>query len=406
MPADARALTKPTDTNMPGPGVDVEELRRRIFANTAGTYGEGAIGEANRVFKELQDQLSSGKITQQQYVDVAGQLAPEVKNHIYSIASRGSREANAAEAAGASTFNNDTTRDLDIYKTGRELLGRDLTKNELYSLRPKFSGPNGADTGKAYLAELADQEAKSPEALAKNAPSYSPQVNDMYTRLLGRAPTAAESSHYGSLLASGDMDQLGVEQQVQAGQEYQGGQDKKFREGLKTDLQGFNQTGFDKAKEGILSTYTKAGLQNSSDLDFAIANAMKELNQGSDQFLSGLSSSQYGGNKEAARGDYQTMLNTYLGNKANATGRSNSLLDYYTQRADQGTDYQTQMNDYMSLLDKQPKKRRGGIGGALGPLVGMGAGALLAGPGGAAAGAQLGGQFGQAGGGMYDYLMQ
>jgi hypothetical protein len=400
---DVRALVNnPPPAVNPGVGntpLSVEELKKRIFANRAGSYGEGAIGEANKVFKELQSKLASGEITQQQYVDVAGQLAPDVKSYIAQIAGSGSRQANAAEAAGASTFNNEIGRDLDIYKTGRELLGRDLTQNELYSLRPKFAGPNGGDVGKAYLAELATQEAQSPEALGKKAPEYAGKVNDLFSQLLGREATGSESGYYGKLLASGEVDPYEIEQQIKAGQEFQGGADKKFRGELAGELGGYTQEAFGKAKEDILSRYSKAGLNNSSDLDFALANAMKDLESERGQFLTGVSASQYGGNKGAAREDYRTMLDRRFQGQDYGRGRSDSMLDYYTQRADQGVDYQREMNDYMAFLNGQPKKKKTGAGGLAGTLIGGGLGAYFGGPAGAKAGADMG----NAGGGLWDW---
>lgn len=371
-------------------------LGRIQQGSNVGSYGEGAAIWGTEEFLKLRDELSKGLISQSDFVKIGSAIAPELSKTIQAIGGRGSKAANAVSPYAAQF--NEANRDFDIYKTGQELLGRDLTQNELYALRPKFSGPNGADTGKAYLAELAQQEAKSPDALKKKAGAFGGQVNDIYRSLLGRDATASESDYYGRLLASGEVSPYEAEQYLKAGQEYQGIKDKEFRGGLKDELLGYNQKAFDKAKESILSSYTRAGLQNSSDLDFALANASKDLTAEGDKYLTGLTASQYGGNKDAARADYENMLNQYLQGKAYTTSRSDKYLDYLTQRADQGTDYQRQMDDYMSFLKSQPKAKKPSAWGAAAMLGGAALGSM-AGPAGAAAGAQIGG-------GLYNYLLQ
>lgn len=384
------------------PTTSYEDLKKKIFSQRgAGTYGEGTIGTAVQTFKDLENQLNSGAISQSDYVALTKQLAPDVQQYIASIAGQGSKQANAAKAAGMDTFNNDILRNVNIYGSGREMLGRDITANELAQLKPRFAGENGLETGRAYLATLAEQDKTSPQNLATKAKGYSTNVGGMFKDLLGRDATAEESDYYGRLLAQ-DVTPYEVQSAIKNTQEYQGNADTKFRGGLKDELMGYNTKAFDKAKEGILSRYQKAGdgVGQSSDLNFAMANALGELNTGTDQFLSNISSSQYGGNKDNARADYQGMLDQFIKGKNYDQTKSDAYLSYLTQRADQGSDYERQMRDYMAMLNKQPKKKNG-TGQMVGSLIGTGVGAYYGGPAGAGAGAQAGG----AAGGLYDNLL-
>ena len=213
-------------------------------------------------------------------------------------------------------------------------------------------------------------------------------MNDIFTNLLKRGATKDEADYFGRMLASGEVTPYEINQFVQQLPEYRTNQDKEFRTGLQDELAGYDEKAFAKEKENILSRYTQAGLQNSSALDFAMTDALGKLADNRGSYLAQLSASQYGGNKDAARQDYQTSLSRLFGNQDYGRDRSNSQLDYLTQRADQGVDYQRQRDDYLSFLNSQPKQRSGGLlqgalGGAaaLAPLGGWGAagGALLGG---------------------------
>lgn len=379
----AYADPQPTDVNAPGPNVDdrINQIWQSIQeASKTGNYGTKGITVANEAFKSLRDEMNAGKLSQKDYVQIGQDLVPKIQQFIMGIGGLGSNAANAQRAAGGETFTTDYGRDLDIYKTAQEVLGRDLTQNELYQLRPVFAGPNGPDSGKAYLAKWAEQDAKSPENLAKKAPDQSGHVNEIFQQLLSRGASKDEVDYFGRMLASGEVTPYEVNQFVQQLPEYKTNQDKAFRSGLEQELSGYDDKAFNREKENILSRYTQAGIQNSSALDFAMTDALSKLAENRGGYLAQLSASQYGGNKDAARQDYQTSLSRLFDNQDYSRGRANQGLDYLTQRADQGVDYQRQRDDYLSYLNSQPKRQGNGLlgsslagAGALAPLGGYGA---------------------------------
>lgn len=365
-------------------------------AGGRGTFNEGQFNEAVNSFNALKTDLDSGKISQADYATISDQLLPSLIQYGHSIMGTGSKAADAVKGNVQKLM--EFGKDYQVYKAGQELLGRDLTPQEFAQFKPRFA--DNVDTGRAYVAELAKQEANSPAKLGEKAGQYSGQINKTFQDLLSRGATQEEADYFGRLLATGQVTPYEVNQFVQQLPEYQTRQDKSFREGLAGELGQYDEKAFQRERENILSQYTKAGIQNSSALDFAITEALGKIQEQRGQFLGGLSAQQYGGNKEAARQDYQTLLNRSYGNQDYSRNRSDAYLDYLTQRADQGADYERQKNDYLQFLSQQPKQRQSsGLGGAIGTAIGTGIG-LIGGPMGGMAGGQIGGGLGSA----FDYL--
>lgn len=363
-----------------------------------GSYNEGKISRALALAKRFKNELDAGKITQAEYVSNLQSFLPDAVRFAHQIAGGGSAKASAATAAGLNQIT-ELGKEFNIYKSGQDLLGRDLTKQELAEFAPRFNDVFDTNTGKAYLAEIAKQEASSPQALAKKAPQYSGQIGGYYQQLLSRGASNEEADYFGRLLATGQVTPYEIQEFIKATPEYQTTQDKQFRQGLESELAGYDEKAFARERENILSQYTKAGLQNSSALDFAITDALGKVQEQRGQFLSGLSAQQYGGNKAAARQDYQNYLDRYQGGRDYERNRSDAYLDYLTQRSDQASDYRRQKDDYLQFLAAQPKQKSGGgWGGLAGGLIGLGIGATI--PGGAGAGYQIGSGLGQS----FDYL--
>lgn len=348
-------------------------------------------------YKELKAQLDAGDITQSDFVKQAGSFITDASEAGHQLAGSGSNNATAAIGAGLLDLHN-YAREYNAYAAGQDLLGRDITKQELADFLPKFTNYKDVDTGRAYIGQLAQQEAKSPQALRKKSGQYSGQVTDVFTNLLGRDATANEKDYYGSLLATGEISPYEIEGLVKRGDEYQGQADTKFREGLKDELMGYNREALGKAGEDIIGRLKQAGITDAENLGFALTDAEKDLLSQNNQFLSGLSSEQYGGNKAMAVSDYKDILDQYLGNQAYGRQRSDSKLDYLTGRADSLTDYARQKQDMMDFLNSQPKKKKSGLGAAVGTLLGGGIGAMYGNP-------MAGATMGQAGGGIFDYLL-
>lgn len=358
--------------------------------------------------EDLRKKAEAGDIPQEQYVNRARELIPTIENEAY--AQRRISDIYNAANGGKLKEINEALKKANIYSSARELLGRDLTANEYAEIVPRFGsysagekgGREALETGRAYLAELAKQEAKSPAALAKKAPQYASQIGGYYQSLLNRGATPEEADYFGRLIATGQVTPYEIQEFIKATPEFQTGEDKKFRESLSGELAGYDEKAFGRERENILSQYTKAGLQNSSALDFAITDALGKLQEQRGQFLGGLSAQQYGGNKDAARQDYLRSLGQYEEGRQYGRGRSDAYLDYLTQRSDASKDYARQREDYLQFLAQQPKQSGGGgWGGLAGGLLGAGIGAFTGtGPAGVTAGYQIGSGLG----GTYDYL--
>lgn len=386
----------PTDAN--GYASRISDIQQKINAGASqGTYGEGAIAIANQEFQNLQSDLNSGKLSQSDYVKIGDAIIPQMQTYIQSVGGKGSNAANAMRAAGGESFTNNFGKNYQIYKAGQDLLGRDLTQNDLASLTPYFSDINA---GRAAVSQMAEQEKNSPANLAKKAPQYTDQINGVYQGLLNRGATKDEIDHFGGMIASGQLDPYALKQFVEATPEYQTQADTKFRGGLADELQGYDTKFFDKAKDSVISQFAKNGTMGSSGLDFALTDLMGKIADNRGQYLAGLSAQQYGGNKDAARQDYLGTQGQMLDNMSNQRNRSQGLQDFYLQRSTGQQDYQQQMTDMQNMMNGMPQQRKSGIGGAVGSLAGAGLGAFLGGP----AGANLGASLGRSGGGLYDYL--
>lgn len=335
-----------------GPGVNLGQ-----FAG-GGTYQEGTITNVNKYIEDLQNKLKAGDITQAQFISQVQPVIGPAVDFANQLANSGSAVATAVGAAGYSKLM-DLQKDFNVYASAQELLGRDITPQEFAQFKPRFA--DNADTGRAYLAEFAQQEAKSPQALEKKAPQYAGQVNKTFQDLLARGATQEEADYFGRLLATGQVTPYEVNQFVQALPEYQTKQDTAFRGGLESELAQYDEKAFGRERENILSQYTKAGLQNSSALDFAITDALGKLQEQRGAFLGSLSAQQYGGNKDAARRDYESQRNRYFEGQDYSRGRGDAYLDYLTQRADQGADYTRQRNDYLQFLANQPRQQGPGV---------------------------------------------
>lgn len=331
----------------------INEILQRIQSKAGvGTFNEGQIGQAEQEVKNLQDQLNSGKISQADYVKITDAFLPQITQYAHQMASTGSAGAKAVQAGMLNLDN--LSKEQQIYKAGQTYLGRDLTPAEIAQIKPKFA--DGADIGNAYVAELAKQEASSPEALGKKAGQYSGDVNQIFQDLLARGASKDELDYFGRALASGQTTAYQLKQYVQSLPEYQNQQDTQFRQGLQGELSKYDTEAFDRERQNILSGYRKAGIENSSSLDFAITDALSKMQTNRDQFLAGLSSQQYGGNKSAALDTYKQSQNQYLNNLDYQRNLGQSNLNYLTGRADQGADYTRQMQDYLNFAQNQPKK--------------------------------------------------
>lgn len=227
-----------------------------------------------------------------------------------------------------------------VYNYFMSTAGREPTSSELAKFTPIFQG--SYTEGNAAISAYLDLEAQKPGALVQKAPQYSEQVNKIFQSNLGREATADELTHFGTLLASGNVDAYGLQEFVKGTDEYQTAADKKFRGSLATELEGYDTSFFNKAKENVLSRFAQNGTLGSSALDFALTDLMGQIAEKRGSYLADLSARQYGGNKDLALSNYRGTMDRYL-DETNAErargysdinrafGRSNDIQDYYTQ---------------------------------------------------------------------------
>lgn len=305
------------------------------------------------------------------------------------------------------------------WKDFAQQFGRNPTASELASLAPAYlSGDrNIANTsaGKAAVAQYYQAQANTPAnayareqaGYAEKAPQYYGSIDQMFQGTLGRAATDAERKHFGSLLASGQVDEYGIGQFLQALPENVQQQDKKFREGLSADLQKQDAQYFnEQLMPGIQSAFANQGRDpRSSGFASALAQAGTQQNRQRETFLSNLSANQYAGSQGLAQRDY---LNTYGANQSlqdYSRQRAAQMQDAYQNRVNDISDYNTQARAYADYLARYGKRSKtAGLGSLLGGLAGAGLGAYFGGPAGSKAGSYLGYSMGSGAGGYAEGL--
>ena len=324
-------------------------------------------------------------------------------------------------SGGLSAFNKSVpNRDETGYATRdfKELLGRDPTPEELAMIVPAYIGadphtPNVAG-GKAFIAQFAQNERNNPEAVykrkqeqyLKDAPQHYGTIDQLFQTGLGRGATDQEKAHFGSMLASGQIDPYTLGTYLQQLPEAVKQQDEQFRKGLTSDLQGQDQRYFqENILPSIQSSFAKAGRSvDSSGYAAALAQAANQQNLSREGFLRDLTASQYGGSQARAREDYMGTVARQYGLQDYSRARTDQLSDMMTQRMFDIDNYNRQKSAYDQYLSRYGK-RSSGLGRGIGSLAGMGLGALLAAPTGGMSlgvGAMLGGTAGGTFGGLFD----
>lgn len=298
---------------------------------------------------------------------------------------------------------------------GRQILGRDLSDQERASIlaqtvplyQDEWYGLDKGNQAAATALQGLYQADQSPDKLRKaaegKAGNFSPQVQQLFQSSLGRAPTAEESQHFGTLLATGNLDAYQLGQFLTQTPESQNAKDKSFRSDLTGELQTQDE-GYYKNK--ILPAITQQFAQQGRSTDSSayaamLAKAAQEQNTNREGFLSNLSASQYGANKSAASADYGKLLDQYYGGQNYNTQRAGQMSDAYTKRLTDLQDYQMQQQTYDRYLRSMGKRGGGVAGGISGFMSGGATGGTIGskfGPWGAVIGGLAGGGLGAYGG--------
>jgi hypothetical protein len=264
----------------------------------------------------------------------------------------------------------------------KTFFGRLPTQSELAMLSPTYmSGdPNVANTagGKAAIAEYYQSKANSPERQSKNqkeqykkdAPQHYGAIDQLFQSSLGRAATDQEKEHFGSLLATGQLDNYQLGQFISQLPESVQKQDQEFRTKLSGELDSQNQRYFsDKIMPAIQQRFLQQGRSvDSSGYASALALAAQDQSNARENFLTNLSASQYGGQAANARGDYEDTLNRYYSGQDYNRTRADSLTDQMTGRTQELNNYNMQKQAYDEYLRKYGKRSgpsaQGAVSGA------------------------------------------
>lgn len=289
------------------------------------------------------------------------------------------------------------------YNSFQSLLGRPPTAQELAQAMPAFQG--GATTGNAWLANYAQQQGQNPANLAAGAGKYSDQINQVFQSQLGRNATADEVTHFGSLMGTGNLDAYGLQNFVTGTPEYQGNQNTQFQQKLGDQLQHSDLDFFNQAKQSVMSQFIQNGTGNSSALDSALTQLMGQIQSQRSNYMANLSAQQYGNNQNLALNNYNDTMNQFLNNQQQNRQQSLSQQNQLMGRANDLTDYNTQMTNYLNYAGNNQPKSSNPLYGAAGTLAGAGIGSMF-GPAGSTAGATLGASLGGTVGNSYGYLNQ
>lgn len=254
-----------------------------------------------------------------------------------------------------------------VFQDFKAQFGRNPTQSELNLLTPNYltGDPNktnnagGLASVSAYYQQLANTPAnvysRQQSQWQAAAPQQYDAVQQLFQSTYGRAATQDELSHYGTLLASGQADPYQVQQFLMSTPEYQNTQDAQFRSGVDTTLQKSDENFFNRTKGDITQQYALMGRATSPALDVALTDLASQLSDKRQTFLAQLSASQYGSNKSAALGNYQStegdVTSRINANTQGIYGNYQSLLNNAKNQSDyltQNMNWQDAMNQYGS----------------------------------------------------------
>ncbi len=264
-----------------------------------------------------------------------------------------------------------------------KVFGRNPTQSELTQLSQAYlSGdPNIANQtgGQAAIAQYYQNVANSPEnlqarqlsqaqaAYTKGQSGFDATTNAAFQQATGQAATPDELSHFGSLLATGQIDAYGLSQLVGQTQQAQQYQTQQYQNTLSNNLQ---QTQGDYFKNyinpSILSQTAAAGRDpNSSGVQQAEVQAGKQQNYDLQNYLANFGATQYGQSAQNQQGVYGQYLNQLYGNQNANTSYALGQNSFNQQQLANSQNYNLQQNAYNNYL-KNYGKTSNGAQGALG----------------------------------------
>lgn len=211
-----------------------------------------------------------------------------------------------------------------------------------------------------------------------------PRLSAAFKQATGRDATKDELDHFSTYIKNGDLDYNEIGQIAQGLPEAQQARLGQYGDQYASQLGKYDDQILGKAANVAQGQFAGLGRPDSSGLNSAFAGAAQNLAQQ----RQGQLASFYGNG-------YNNLLNQYQSLGQGAQNRGYALNDSRTEYNRGLNGYQTQRNDYMSLLEQQNQmNRRNALAKGIGSLAGAGIGALAGGPAGAQAGAGVGGNLG------------
>ena len=281
--------------------------------------------------------------------------------------------------------NQDQTKHDYIYAQFNSMFGRDPTTSEYDMLLPSYNS-QGTDWGRtgeqnvlygnAALASYYQSQQNTPEALAakqqsdalaayqKGQSGYDATTNQAFQSATGQAATSDELSHFGSLLASGQIDAYGLSQlvgQTQAAQQYQ---TQQYQNTLSQNLQATQGDYFKNyINPSILSQTAAAGRDpNSSGVQQAEVQAGKQQNYDLQNYLANFGASQYGQSAQNQQGVYQQYLNQQYNLQNAGISQQLGQQNYMQNQNTNFSNYQLQQNAYNHYLNNYGNRGNGATG--------------------------------------------
>lgn len=287
---------------------------------------------------------------------------------------------------------------LGVYNTFQSVFGRDPSAQEMAQFQnlgsdmPSAISSYHSSINNTPSAIAAQQQKQGLDAYNKGQAGFDSTTTAAFKQATGRDPTSDELSHFGGLLATGQIDPYGLSQLVGQTAEAQNKQTAGYQDTLSKNLQATQGDYFKNyINPSILSQTAAAGRDpNSSGVQQAEVQAGKQQNYDLQNYLANFGASQYGQSAQNQQNVYGKYLDQQYGLQnagiSQQLGQQNFLQNQNVNMAN----YQMQQSAYNQYLSKYGKSSNP-IGGA---LSGASSGAMLGsagGPWGMGAGAILGG---------------
>lgn len=251
--------------------------------------------------------------------------------------------------------------------------GRNPTQSELSMLAPNYMGgdPNVAalSAGKGAIASYYNSMANTPSNIANQQTQaglqkyqagqagFDATTNQAFQQATGRQATADELSHFGGLLASGQIDSYGLSNLIGQTAEAQNKQTQTYQDQLSQNLQGTQGNYFKNYIEpSILSQTAAAGRDpNSSGVQNAEVQAGKQQNYDLQNYLAQFGAGQYGQSAQNQQNVYQQYLGNLYGMQNANVNQQLGQQAYMQQRNTDLANYQMQQQAYNNYLQNYGK---------------------------------------------------